>query len=105
LPPPDPAPDQPRPDPPPHDPPLAQLRRDLLPLRGRVALVTGVSRRTGIGYAIARRLAPPGPRLFLHPSAPHDEEQPWGADPGGPQAVVAGVAAALAADGAAVAHA
>ena len=34
-----------------------QLRRDPLPLRGRVALVTGVSRRAGIGYAIARRLA------------------------------------------------
>ena len=30
-----------------------QLRRDPLPLRGRVALVTGVSRRAGIGYAIA----------------------------------------------------
>jgi enoyl-[acyl-carrier-protein] reductase (NADH) len=30
-----------------------QLRRDPLPLRGRVAVVTGVSRRAGIGYAIA----------------------------------------------------
>ena len=33
------------------------LVRDPLPLRGRVALVTGVSRRAGIGYAVARRLA------------------------------------------------
>ncbi len=36
-----------------------QLRRDPLPLplRGRVAVVTGLSRRAGIGYAIACRLA------------------------------------------------
>ena len=39
------------------EPPADQLRRDPLPLRGRVAVVTGVSRRAGIGYAIARRLA------------------------------------------------
>ncbi|HLX49368.1 MAG TPA: 3-ketoacyl-ACP reductase, partial [Streptosporangiaceae bacterium] len=39
------------------EPTLDQLRRDVLPLRGRAAVVTGVSRRAGIGYAIARRLA------------------------------------------------
>ena len=38
-----------------------QLRRDPLPLRGRVAVITGVSRRAGIGYAIARRLAAQSP--------------------------------------------
>ena len=37
---------------------LDQLRRDPLPLSGRTALVTGVSRRAGIGYAVAHRLAP-----------------------------------------------
>ena len=79
-----------------------QLRRDPLPLRGRVAVVTGVSRRAGIGYAIARRLAALGASLFLHHYAPHDQDQPWGADPGGRQAVLAGVAGALAADGAEV---
>jgi 3-oxoacyl-[acyl-carrier protein] reductase len=39
------------------DPTVGQLRRDPLPLRGRTAVVTGVSRRAGIGYAVARRLA------------------------------------------------
>ncbi len=78
-------------------------QRDPLPLRGRVALVTGASRRAGIGYAIARRLAALGASLFLHHCARHDQDQPWGADPGGPQAVVAGVTEALA-GGAGVHH-
>jgi 3-oxoacyl-[acyl-carrier protein] reductase len=81
-----------------------QLRRDPLPLRGRAALVTGVSRRAGIGYAVARRLAALGASLFLHHYAPHDRDQPWGEDPGGVQAVVAGVRDALAAVDASVHH-
>src|SRR6516164_3129953 len=81
-----------------------QLRRDPLPLRGRVAVVTGVSRRAGIGYAIARRLAALGASLFLHHYAPHDRSQPWGADPGGLEAVIAGVAEALAGPSARVEH-
>jgi 3-oxoacyl-[acyl-carrier protein] reductase len=80
----------------------AQLRRDPLPLRGRAALVTGASRRAGIGYATARRLAALGASLFLHHYAPHDRDQPWGADPGGIQAVIDGVTSALAADGTSV---
>ncbi|TDQ05629.1 SDR family oxidoreductase [Labedaea rhizosphaerae] len=54
------------------------MREDLT---GRVAVVTGVSRRAGIGQAIARRLGELGASLFLHGYPPHDREQPWGADP------------------------
>jgi 3-oxoacyl-[acyl-carrier protein] reductase len=81
-----------------------QLRRDPLPLRGRVALVTGVSRRAGIGYAIARRLAGLGASLGIHHYAPHDRDQPWGADPGGLEAVIGGVTEALAGPDAVVWH-
>jgi 3-oxoacyl-[acyl-carrier protein] reductase len=59
------------------------------PLDGRVALVTGVSRRIGIGMAVARRLAALGADLFVTSWTIHDREQPWGADPGGMDAVLA----------------
>jgi 3-oxoacyl-[acyl-carrier protein] reductase len=59
------------------------------PLAGRVAIVTGVSRRVGIGLAVARRLAALGAGLFVTSWAAHDREQPWGADPGGVAAVLA----------------
>ena len=51
-----------------------------LPLSGRTAVVTGVSRRRGIGYAVARRLAGMGANLLVQHHQAHDEDQPWGAD-------------------------
>lgn len=49
-------------------------------LKGRVALVTGVSRRKGIGFAIAQKLAVMGADVFIHSFAPYDAERDWGAD-------------------------
>ena len=86
------------------EPPADALRRDPVPLRGRAALVTGVSRRAGIGYAIARRLAALGAGLFLHHYGPHDDDQPWGRDPEGPDSIAAGVAEAQADGRASVRH-
>jgi 3-oxoacyl-[acyl-carrier protein] reductase len=51
-----------------------------LPLAGRVAVVTGVSRRRGIGFAVASRLAAMGASLYVHHYGPHDAAQPWGPD-------------------------
>jgi 3-oxoacyl-[acyl-carrier protein] reductase len=44
------------------------------------ALVTGVSRRRSIGFAVARRLLDRGDRVVVQSWAPHDTEQPWGGD-------------------------
>jgi Dehydrogenases with different specificities (related to short-chain alcohol dehydrogenases) len=57
-------------------------------LDGRIAVVTGVSRRAGIGFAIASRLLAEGASVFVHSWSPHDAEQAWGADPGGVDAVL-----------------
>lgn len=63
-------------------------------LHGKTALVTGVSRRKGIGYAVACRLAELGASVFVQHFAPHDEDQPWGGDD--LDAVRAGIRSALA---------
>lgn len=43
-----------------------------LPLHGRTALVTGVSRRRGIGFAVASRLTEMGASLAIHHHQAHD---------------------------------
>lgn len=64
-----------------------------LPLIGKTALVTGVSRRRGIGFAVASKLAALGASVFIHHHRPHDERLPWGGDD--LEAVRAGVRSAL----------
>ena len=51
-------------------------------------MVTGVSRRAGIGFAIAQRLLRDGGKVLFHSFAAHDAERPWGADPGGIDALI-----------------
>ena len=58
-------------------------------LSGRNALVTGVSRRAGIGYSISRYLIESGAAVFVQGWTPHDAAQPWGSEPGGTEAVAA----------------
>ena len=53
----------------------------------RNALVTGVSRRIGIGYAIARHLLDDGHGVFIHGWPAHDAAKPWGGEPGGTEAI------------------
>jgi 3-oxoacyl-[acyl-carrier protein] reductase len=50
------------------------------PLAGRVALVTGVSRRQGIGAGLARRLLADGASVLASGWEPHDAEMRWGAE-------------------------
>jgi 3-oxoacyl-[acyl-carrier protein] reductase len=49
-------------------------------LDGRTALVTGASRRRGIGFAVAARLAELGASVVLHHHSPHDRQQYGSAD-------------------------
>ncbi|RJQ81850.1 SDR family oxidoreductase [Pseudonocardiaceae bacterium YIM PH 21723] len=63
-------------------------------LDGKVAVVTGVSRRAGIGFAIARELLEAGASVLIQSWAPHDGEQPWGADPVGDTGILAALGGA-----------
>ena len=51
---------------------------------GRVAVVTGASRRGGIGAAICRALASHGADVLFTHWQPYDQTQPHGVDPDGP---------------------
>jgi 3-oxoacyl-[acyl-carrier protein] reductase len=53
------------------------------PLECRVAVITGASRRKGIGFSVAHRLAALGADLFIHSYSRYDASQSWGAEPGG----------------------
>jgi 3-oxoacyl-[acyl-carrier protein] reductase len=57
-------------------------------LEGRVAVVTGVSRRAGIGFAVAAELLAAGASVLVHSWSAHDADQPWGADPVGAAGIV-----------------
>jgi 3-oxoacyl-[acyl-carrier protein] reductase len=59
-----------------------------LPLAGKAALVTGVGRRIGIGFAVSSRLIALGASLFAAHFDAHDRRQPWGADAVGPEGVI-----------------
>ncbi len=48
------------------------------PLTGRVALVTGASRRVAIGQAVVRRLVADGAAVLVHSWFPHDVERGYG---------------------------
>lgn len=64
---------------------MSTLRRPVVQgLRGRVALVTGASRRRGIGTAICRALAGEGADIFFTYWVPFDRTQPVGGEPGFP---------------------
>lgn len=52
-----------------------------------VAIITGASRRQGIGAAICRALAADGNDIFFTHWQPFDRGMPWGADEDGPVAL------------------
>lgn len=54
-------------------------------LQGRTAIVTGVSRRQGIGAAICRRLAQSGANILFTYWQAYDQQMAWGIDEAAPQ--------------------
>jgi 3-oxoacyl-[acyl-carrier protein] reductase len=71
--------------------PLSSATGDL---RGRVALVTGVGRRRGIGFAVCRALASRGADVVLSYWGAYDREMPWASDEDEPEALLGELRAA-----------
>ena len=63
-------------------------------LRGRVALVTCVGRRMGIGSAVCRALASRGADIVLSYWKAYDREMPWASDEDEPEALLGELRAA-----------
>jgi len=63
-------------------------------LRGRVALVTGVGRRRGIGSAVCLALALRGADVVLSYWKAYDREMPWGSEEDGPEVLLGELRAA-----------
>src|ERR671913_1675076 len=63
-------------------------------LRGRVALVTGVGRRRGIGSAVCLALASRGAGVVHSYWKAYDREMPWGSDEDEPEALLGKLRAA-----------
>ncbi len=64
-------------------------RRSDYGLEGKLALVTGASRRTGLGAAVCRGLAAEGVNVLFTTWLKYDRDRPHGADEEGPAALEA----------------
>lgn len=66
----------------------ARWEKESNDLSGRVALVTGVGRRRGIGTAVCRALATCGAGIILSYWRAYDREMPWASDEDDPNALL-----------------
>ena len=62
-------------------------------LTGKVALVTGATRRAGIGAAIARELVGAGAAVFIAHFRDYDQQKAWGIAPEEPESILAALGA------------
>lgn len=67
---------------------IKEQDRNASPLAGRTAFITGVSRRAGIGAALAMKLGTLGANVFICGWPSHDADQTWGADNNGAQQIL-----------------
>ena len=60
----------------------------MVSLRGKTALITGVTRRAGIGAAIAQRFAEAGATIATGYYRPYDQKSSWGVTPAEPEQIL-----------------